>query len=241
MAIKDYNGYFCESDYEYALISFLEKEGWNYLPGKKFPREIKRDVINIIDLKEFIGNLKLKLSENEINRLVNSLKLFGAESDFATLHQMYKWMVDGYPFTLDNGMNMLIKLIDFDKFNNNIFKVVNQFSIEYTNNGKIESRRPDILLYVNGFPICIMELKNPADMNATIYNAWEQITIRYWRDIPHLLHYCPLACISDGVKTRLGTVRTPYEHFYAWRRVDSEDKVSTMPFDETVTMINGSL
>ena len=109
MAIKDYNGYFCESDYEYALISFLEKEGWNYLPGKKFPREIKRDVINIIDLKEFIGNLKLKLSENEINRLVNSLKLFGAESDFATLHQMYKWMVDGYPFTLDNGMNMLIK------------------------------------------------------------------------------------------------------------------------------------
>lgn len=239
MAIKDYNGYFCESDYEYALISFLEKEGWNYLPGKKFPREIKRDVINIIDLKEFIGNLKLKLSENEINRLVNSLKLFGAESDFATLHQMYKWMVDGYPFTLDNGMNMLIKLIDFDKFNNNIFKVVNQFSIEYTNNGKIESRRPDILLYVNGFPICIMELKNPADMNATIYNAWEQITIRYWRDIPHLLHYCPLACISDGVKTRLGTVRTPYEHFYAWRRVDSEDKVSTMPFDETVTMIKG--
>lgn len=62
-------------------------------------------------------------------------------------------------------------------------------------------------------PLCIMELKNPADANATIYDAWEQINIRYWRDIPHLLHYCPLACISDGVKTRLGTVRTPYEHF----------------------------
>ena len=88
-------------------------------------------------------------------------------------------------------------------------------------------------------PLCVIELKNPADANATIYDAWEQINIRYWRDIPHLLHYCPLACISDGVKTRLGTVRTPYEHFYAWRRINDGDKVSTMPFAETEAMIKG--
>ena len=54
-----------------------------------------------------------------------------------------------------------------------------------------------------------------------------------------MLHYCPLACISDGVKTRLGTVRTPYEHFYAWRRVNDGDAVSTLPFAETETMIKG--
>lgn len=88
-------------------------------------------------------------------------------------------------------------------------------------------------------PLCVIELKNPAKANATVYDAWEQINIRYWRDIPHLLHYCPLACISDGVKTRLGTVRTPYEHFYAWRRVNEGDKVSTLPFEETQTMIKG--
>lgn len=88
-------------------------------------------------------------------------------------------------------------------------------------------------------PLCVIELKNPADANATIYDAWEQINIRYWRDIPHLLHYCTLACISDGVKTRLGTVRTPYEHFYAWRRVNDGDAVSTLPFEETETMIKG--
>jgi type I restriction enzyme R subunit len=88
-------------------------------------------------------------------------------------------------------------------------------------------------------PLCIIELKNPANPNATIHDAWEQIKERYWRDIPHLLHYCPLACISDGVKTRLGTVRTPYEHFYAWRRVNDGDRVSTLPFDELETMIKG--
>lgn len=127
-------------------------------------------------------------------------------------------------------------MINLDK---NIFRVVNQFTVEYTNNGQKENRRPDVLLFVNGMPLCVIELKNPADANATIYDAWEQINIRYWRDIPHLLHYCPLACISDGVKTRLGTVRTPYEHFYAWRRVNDGDAVSTLPFEETETMIKG--
>ena len=117
--------------------------------------------------------------------------------------------------------------------------MVNQFTVEYVNNGRTKNRRPDIILYVNGMPLCIMELKNPADDKATIADAWEQINIRYWRDIPHLLHYCPLACLSDGVKTRLGTVRTPYEHFYAWRRVNDDDKISTSPFDEMRTMVKG--
>lgn len=148
-------------------------------------------------------------------------------------------MVNGVLFKLQSGKPRMAALIDFENPKVNIFRAVNQFTVEYTNNGQVENRRPDILLFVNGMPLCVIELKNPADAHATIYDAWEQITVRYWRDIPHLLHYCPLACISDGVKTRLGTVRTPYEHFYAWRRVNDGDKVSTLPFEETQTMIKG--
>lgn len=143
-------------------------------------------------------------------------------------------MVDGVQFTLQSGETKMIPLIDFDNPKNNIIR---QLTVEYTNNGQIENRRPDVLLYVNGMPLCIIELKNLADATITVYSAWEQINIRYWRDIPHLLHYCPLACISEGVKTRLGTVRTPYEHFYAWRRINYGDELSTLPFDETETMI----
>lgn len=133
----------------------------------------------------------------------------------------------------------MLSIIDFENIGNNAFRVVNQFTVEYVNNGETKSRRPDVLLYINGLPLCVIELKSPSIANATIKNAWEQINIRYWRDIPALLHYCPLACISDGVKTRLGTVRTPYEHFYAWRRIEDGDKVSTMPFDELETMVKG--
>lgn len=237
--LKEYNGHYCESEYEYAFIQLLEAEDWNYISGKQINRESKRDVVIADDFKKFISASSPELTEDEVVKIFDYIRLVGSESDFATLHKVYGWMVDGIQFTLQNGIAKMIPLIDFDNPKNNIFRVVNQLTIEYTNNGQKENRRPDVLLYVNGMPLCVIELKNPADANATVYGAWEQINIRYWRDIPHLLHYCPLACISDGVKTRLGTVRTPYEHFYAWRRVNDGDKLSTLPFAETETMIKG--
>ena len=237
--LKEYDGRFCESDYENAFIDYLVNEGWTYLFGNDLPRENKRSVIYRDDLAAYLSDTHEELNEEEINQIVDAIGLVGDVSDFATLHKVYKCLVDGYTFKPVDGPSKDIKLIDFDNFQSNKFKVVNQLTVEYTNNGKNENRRPDVLLYVNGIPLCVIELKNPADANATIVDAWKQINIRYWRDIPHLLHYCPLACISDGVKTRLGTVRTPYEHFYAWRRVNDVDKVSTLPFDELKTMIKG--
>ena len=237
--LKKYNGHYCESEYEYAFIGFLEAEGWNYIPGNHINRISKRDVLIADDFKKFIAETNPELTEDEVTQIFDNVRLVGDESDFATLHKVYGWMVYGIPFTPQDGFAKMISLIDFENPEKNIFRVVNQFTVEYTNNGQKENRRPDVLLFVNGMPLCVVELKNPTDAQATVYDAWEQINIRYWRDIPHLLHYCPLACISDGVKTRLGTMRAPYEHFYAWRRVNDDDKVSTLPFAETETMIKG--
>ena len=237
--LKEYNGHFCESEYEYAFITFLEKEGWQYLQGSKINRQSRMDVLYSDDLESFLSDTNPDLLPDEIHSIMDSVRLVGAESDFATLHKVYGWMVYGVQFTPQSGLPRMVPLIDFENPKKNIFRCVNQFSVEYINNGQKQTRRPDVLLFVNGLPVCVMELKNPADANATIYDAWEQINIRYWRDIPHLLHYCPLACISDGVKTRLGTVRTPYEHFYAWRRVNDDDAVSTLPFEETENMVKG--
>lgn len=237
--LKEYNGHYCESEYEYAFIGFLENEGWNYSSGTNIKRNTKRDVLIADDFKAFLSKTNPELTADEVEQIYDNVRLVGAESDFATLHKVYGWIVNGVQFTPQSGLAEMISLIDFDTPKNNIFRVVNQFTVEYTNNGRKENRRPDVLLFVNGMPLCVIELKNPADKNATVFSAWEQINIRYWRDIPHLLHYCPLACISDGVKTRLGTVRTPYEHFYSWRRVNDGDPISTLPFAETETMIKG--
>lgn len=235
----NFNGRFCESDFENAFLSFLEDAGWSYLSGDQIRRDNPGEVLCLSDLRDFLTRQNPGLTEEEITRLCDTVRLAGAESDFAVLHKVYNWTVNGIPFTPQSGPAKNISLIDFETPSHNIFRAVNQFSVDYVNSGQTKTRRPDIVLFVNGLPLCVMELKNPADENATIAGAWEQITIRYWRDIPRLLHYCPLACISDGVKTRLGTVRTPYEHFYAWRRVNDGDKVSATPFEETKTMIKG--
>ncbi len=236
--LKNYNGRYCESEYEDAFVSLLESAGWTYVAGSQIERGFGEVLIEA-DFKKFITKTNPDLSSEDVSKLYDSVRLAGAESDFATLHKVYNWMVNGIQFIPQNGLPVMVPLLDFDSPDKNIYRVVNQFAVDYVNNGQHETRRPDVLLFVNGMPLCIIELKNPADSNATIYDAWEQITIRYWRDIPHLLHYCPLACISDGVKTRLGTVRTPYEHFYAWRRVNEGDRISTMPFAETETMVSG--
>ena len=237
--LKNINGHFVESDYENALISFLENEGWQYLFGESIPRANKKEVLYMGDLLQFLKDKNKDVKDEELQRIADNVRLVGGESDFTTLHKVYRWMINGLPAVDKDGKPTTVNLIDFDEPDNNIFRVINQFTVEYINNGETKNRRPDVLLYVNGMPVCVIELKNPADANATIKDAWEQINVRYWRDISGLLHYCPLACISDGVKTRLGTVRTPYEHFYAWRRVEDGDKVSTMPFEEVSTMVRG--
>lgn len=239
------DGHFVESDYENALISYLEKEGWQYLFGDTIPRNDRKEVLYMDDLLQFLVNNNKNVDYEELRRIADEVRFIGADSDFATLHKVYKMMVDGISSVDKDGNPITINLIDFNcvddpnSNNPNIFRVVNQFTVDYIDNGTTHNRRPDILLYINGLPVCVMELKNPTDEKVAIIDAWEQINIRYWRDIPDLLHYCPLACISDGVNTRLGTVRTPFEHFYTWRRVEDGDKVSTMPFDEVDTMVKG--
>ncbi len=237
--LTNINGRFVESDFENALILFLEAEGWQYLYGDNIPRNDRKEVLYMDDLLQFLEKTNPDLEDDDIRRIADNIRLVGSDSDFATLHLMYGWMVNGMQYTPKSGIARMVALIDFGNIGNNTFRAVNQFTVEYVNNGETKTRRPDVLLYINGLPVCVIELKSPSAANATIKDAWEQINIRYWRDIPALLHYCPLACISDGVKTRLGTVRTPYEHFYAWRRVEDGDKVSTMPFDELETMVKG--
>ena len=96
------------------------------------------------------------------------------------------------------------------------------------------------MLFVNGIPVAIIELKNPTDENADIRAAHTQITVRYRRDISSLLKYCALAVISDGSNTRLGNTFAAYEFFYAWKKVNNEDKAGK-GVAELESLIQGAL
>lgn len=141
--LKSYNGRYCESEYESAFIAFLESVGWHYLAGSQIPRSYS-EVLIAEDFKAFLAKTSPNLLPEEIEQLYDTVRLAGAESDFATLHKVYKWMVDGVQFTPQNGLPVMVSLIDFETPENNIFRVVNQFTVEYINNGQRETRRPDV-------------------------------------------------------------------------------------------------
>jgi type I restriction enzyme R subunit len=166
--LKEFNGRYCEWEFEYTFLSCLEAEGWQYLPGGSIPRSSQREVLYIDDLEQFLSKTNPDLTAEEVRQIMDTVRLAGAESDFATLHKAYGWMVDGIQFVSQDSQPRMISLIDYEKPENNIFRAVNQFTVEYTNNGQAKTRRPDILLFVNGLPLCVMELKNPADAHATI-------------------------------------------------------------------------
>lgn len=116
----------------------------------------------------------------------------------------------------------------------NIYRLVNQLEIEGT-----EKRIPDAILYINGLPLVVFEFKSAIREDATIHDAWKQLTTRYARDIPELMKYNALCVISDGVNSRMGSLFAPYEFFYTWRKVTGNETIEQDGINALHTLIDG--
>ncbi|MEW6774084.1 MAG: HsdR family type I site-specific deoxyribonuclease [Bacteroidota bacterium] len=233
-------GKYYESDYEEAIIDLLVQQGWEYTHGSNIVRN-NREVLLVNDLTEYLKQRYAELLPNDIDEIINRLRYISGQTHFELLRNTFYLVRDGFRYTRNSdGKIFDIEFVDFEPQNkNNIYRCVNQFEVGY--GLKDDVRIPDVLLFVNGIPLCIFELKNPTDFNATIADAYDQIHIRYKRDIPHLLRYCPLSCISDATvnNTKLGTTYTPYNHYYAWKKVNNEDKPAKLGADQVKTIVAG--
>lgn len=129
-----------------------------------------------------------------------------------------------------------VRLIDFNDVATNQWLAVNQFSIK----GSKYTRRPDIILFVNGLPLVLLELKNPADEKADIWKAFDQIQT-YKEQISDVFRYNELLVISDGTEARLGSLSASMERFMAWRTIDGQTLDPLGQFNELETMIRGVL
>lgn len=235
-------GKFYESEYEKGFCELLSNTGWTYQHGSTLQR-LTTETLYEPDLREYLSRKYPQLSETEQNAIVANLRNIGEDTLYHTLRSTFMLYRDGFAFNrLDVDEQIPIHYIDFDDFknktNNNIYRVVNQFEVAY--NGVEKVRIPDVLLLINGIPTCIIELKNPTDPNATMAKAHDQIHIRYRRDIPHLIRYTALSVISDMSNTRLGTTYTPYEHYYAWKKVNNTDDTAKAGLPELQTLIDGA-
>lgn len=227
---------FIESKLEEVISSLLENQNIISLNFKtREPSDevlLKDDFFNYLESKYSSE----EITNNEVNSIYRTIKSFSAMDLYESNKYILQKISNGFLLKREdrNKKDIYINLLDLDDINNNYFKFVRQFKII-----GYEMRIPDGILYINGIPLIVFEFKSAIREDATIYDAYQQLTVRYKRDIPELMKYNALCVISDGVNTKMGSLFAPYEFFYAWRKVTGDETLEKNGIDSLHTMIEG--
>lgn len=235
-----------EDAVEQAMLQWLAGLGWSSAhgpdlspPDARTPgseRACYRDVVLAGRLRDAIARLNPHIpsgARDDALRRVVSPNVPGLVN---ANRQLHRWQVDGVPVEFQKDGETRgdrVRLLDFANAAANDFLAVNQFSVL----GPKLTRRPDVVLFVNGLPLVVVELKNPADQDADIWAAWNQLQA-YQEDIPDLFHTNVLQVISDGIQARMGSLTSDRERFLAWRTIDgvTTDPLGAMRELETLVL-----
>ena len=228
---------FNEHALEMSIMELFQDAEYIYVKGDTIHRE-RREVLLTEDLKQYLYNkyAQNNITPTEVESIILMLKNISG-SLYDVNKEVCKMLSDGFKFIREDRTqkDIYINLIDFDTPENNTFKIVNQFEIIGIDN---QMRIPDSIVFVNGIPVVVFEFKSAKKENATISDAYTQLTVRYRRDIPELFKYNAFVVISDGANTKYGSFFSQYEFFYAWRKVEADDK-ELDGIDALLTMVKG--
>src|SRR3990170_2116345 len=218
---------FSESVVEDAALAWLEslgyaiKHGPEIAPGELFAeRENYGQVVLADRLRQALVRLNPQVPPEAIDDAFRKIvRLEGATLD-ARNRVFHRLLVDGV--TVEYRTDGSIRggqagLLDFENPDNNEWLAVNQFTVVENKH----NRRPDVVIFVNGLPLAVVELKNAADEEATVWNAFQQLQT-YQAEIPSLLAYNEALLISDGVRARIGSLGAGWEWFKPWRTITGE-------------------
>ncbi len=253
---------FTEEKLEKAFIELVAKEGFNHHFGVAITRSPEEVLI-----EEDLQNFLLKqyqfegITLNECKSIILQLKSLSSTDLYESNKTFMNMLSDGFILKREDRSqkDIYIQLIDYSGLgnhkqpeenqlqkvfaepevpygkDNNIYKFVNQLEIQGT-----EKRIPDGIIYINGLPLVVFEFKSAIREEATIHDAYVQLTTRYRRDIPELFKYNAICVISDGVNNKAGSFFAPYDFFYAWRRVAGLAK-EVDGIDSMFTLVEGLL
>jgi type I restriction enzyme R subunit len=198
------------------------------------------------------------ITPSEIGQIIRRLETLPASDLYDSNKTVMELVCDGFLLKREDRSqkDLYIQLIDYsdlsaqripdsDKIetigeaqsayhNKNRYKLVNQLEIE-----GYEKRIPDAILYINGLPLVVFEFKSAIREEATLHDAYVQLTTRYRRDIPELLKYNALCVISDGINSKVGSLFANYEFFYAWRKVTGDENLAVDGISSLHTLIQG--
>lgn len=210
--------YFTENIYEGSVLQVIRNLGYKYISAEDIERDSYRNPLYMKDLEESLAQINPDLDLDVISMAIFNLQ----NIDIGSLVQRNRIFMDW----LQNGMEVsymsmgeektaIVYLIDYDKIDNNIFTVVNQWTVAGIN----QNRRPDIVIFINGLPLVVIELKSGSSETADISSAYRQMR-NYQMDIPDLFIYSAFNIISDHTYSKAGTITSTEEWYKEWKTID---------------------
>ena len=235
---------FTEDLLEKAAIEILEELGYGYAFGPDIaydgdtPERFNyKDVILEQRVKEALFTINRHLPEEALEEAYRKIITFNSPILVDNNKDFHKLLVEGIDVSFSkNGAIKTEKayIIDFNNINKNDFLVVNQFTVV-----EKEERRPDLVIFVNGIPLVVIELKSATDENVGIEEAYNQIQT-YKNDIPNLFNYNAFCILSDGINAKVGTITSNEERFMNWRSIDGEN-IESLNVPQYEVMLRGML
>lgn len=235
-----------EDQLEQETLGWLAEVGYTHLYGPDIAhegdnpeRQSYRDVLLSMRLRTAIARLNPQIPLAAREDALRQVLELGVPVQLSANRLFHRLLVGGVPVQYQKDGETrgdFVRLIDWTDVRANEWLAVNQFSVQ----GPKHTRRPDIILFVNGLPLVLLELKNPADVNADLWKAFDQIQT-YKEQIPDLFHYNEILVISDGSEARMGSLSADAERFMNWRTIDGEQLDPLGQFNELETLVRGAL
>ncbi len=243
-----------ESVVEEAALNWFRALGYTLLagtdtmPGRASFREDYADVVLAPVLRDALARLNPDVPPDALDDAFHKLTNLEGSTLETRNRALHRMLVDGVTveYRTDEGAirGDQVRVLDFDEPANNDWLAVNQFTVAEnlpvaTNGAQAgeHRRRPDIVLFVNGLPLAVIELKNPADEDATIRTAWRQLRT-YRTELPSLFAFNAALVVSDGLQARMGPLTAGHEWFKPWRTIDGEELAPTF-YTEIQILIEG--
>ena len=234
-----------ESKIEEFAIGLFEQLGYRYLYGPDIapdgtnPRRVSfEEVVMVESLRHAVSRINHTLPQEVCNEAINQVLRIASPDLLSNNETFHRMLTEGVSVSVHREgaeRGELVWLVDFDNPLNNDFTVINQYTIVENSHNK----RPDILLFVNGLPLIIIELKNAADENATVQSAFRQMET-YKETIPSLFTYNSIIVISDGLEARAGSLSAGFSRMMAWKSADGKAEASRL-VSQLEVLIKGML
>ena len=229
---------FDEETLEKVTIEMLQNLGYECINGYEMNRTDFSKVILEEDLVQAIEKINKGIKTEQIQETIRLIRNLDHNNTILNNKQFTKYLLDGIFVPIqENGETKYktIKILDFDNIQNNTFKAINQYTIiEHS------EKRPDIILFINGLPLVVIELKSTVREEVKLEDGYNQLNGYQEVHIPSLFYYNQFMIVSDGVQARSGTITSPWSRFSEWKKVEDTDEVKeNMPTHQT--LFNGML